>query len=42
VALYTYVMDRGEFDVGFAIAAILMITVLIINFLIKLTKRKGS
>jgi len=42
VSLYTYVMDRGEFDVGFAIAAILMIVVLSINFAVKLTKKRGK
>ena len=33
VALYVYAKERGEFDVAFAIAAILMIMTLIINFL---------
>ncbi len=40
VALYVYVQEQGEFDVGFAIAAILMILVLIINSSAKLAKRK--
>lgn len=40
VALYVYVFERGEFDVGFAIAAILMILVLIINFSAKLVNKK--
>ncbi len=33
VALYTYAKEEGEFDVAFAIAAILMILTLVINFL---------
>ena len=33
VALYVYATEQGEFDVAFAIAAILMIMTLIINFL---------
>ena len=33
VALYVYAKERGEFDVAFAIAAILMILTLLINFL---------
>ena len=33
VALYVYATEQGEFDVAFAIAAILMILTLIINFL---------
>ena len=40
VALYMYVSERGEFEVGFAIAAILLILVLGINALAKLAKRK--
>lgn len=40
VALYMYVSERGEFDVGFAIAAILMILVLIINGAAKLAGAK--
>lgn len=33
VALYVYAKEQGEFDVAFAIAAILMIMTLVINFL---------
>lgn len=40
VALYMYVSERGEFDVGFAIAAILLLLVLGINALAKLAQRK--
>lgn len=40
VALYVYVMEQGEFDVGFAIASILIFIVLIINFAAKFAKRK--
>ena len=40
VALYMYVSERGEFDVGFAIAAILMILVLCINLAAKLAGKK--
>lgn len=40
VMLYVYVMENGEFDVGFAIASILMILVLVINFSAKAAKRK--
>ena len=32
VALYMYVKERGEFEVGFAIAAILMILTMLCNF----------
>lgn len=32
VALYVYASDRGEFDVAFAIASILMLLTLVINF----------
>ena len=32
VALYLYAKDRGEFEVAFAIAAILMVLALLINF----------
>ena len=39
VALYVYVKERGEFGVGFAIAAILMVLTLIINMLASLTGR---
>ncbi len=40
VMLYVYVSEQGKFDVGFAIAAILMILVLLINFATKLAKKK--
>ena len=40
VALYMYVSERGAFDVGFAIAAILMVLVLLINGAAKLAGRK--
>ena len=40
VMLYFYVSECGEYDVGFAIAAILMIIVLIINFAAKFAKKK--
>lgn len=40
VALYMYVSEYGKFDVGFAIAAILMILVLAVNFCAKLAKKK--
>jgi len=40
VMLYVYVMENGEFDVGFAIASILLILVLVINFSAKAAKRK--
>ncbi len=42
VMLYHYVNDEAEYDTGFAIAAILMILVLIINFAAKFVKRKGK
>ena len=32
VALYLYAKDQGEFEVAFAIAAILMVLTLLINF----------
>ncbi|MEG0877145.1 MAG: phosphate ABC transporter permease PstA [Oscillospiraceae bacterium] len=35
VALYVYVYERAEFDVGFAIAAVLMLLVFVINFAAK-------
>lgn len=45
VALYVYAKERGEFDIAFAIAAILLILTLIINLAAKLAakfmKRKG-
>ena len=40
VMLYVYVMENGEFDVGFAIASILMILVLILNFSAKAAKKR--
>lgn len=40
VMLYVYVMENGEFEVGFAIAAILMILVLLINLAAKSAKIK--
>ncbi len=40
VMLYVYVMENGEFEVGFAIAAILMILVLILNFAAKAAKKR--
>ncbi|WP_343281928.1 ABC transporter permease subunit, partial [Ligaoa zhengdingensis] len=40
VMLYVYAFERGEFGVAFAIAAILMILVLCINFAAKLVNRK--
>lgn len=39
-ALYVYVYEHGKFDVGFAIASILIIVVLLINFATKYTKKK--
>lgn len=42
VALYMYVSERGEFEVGFAIAAILMVLVLCVNGAAKLAKNKLS
>lgn len=40
VMLYVYFQEKGEIDLGFAIAAILMILVLIINGCAKLAKKK--
>jgi len=40
VMLYVYVMENGQFDVGFAIASILMILVLIINISAKVAKKR--
>ena len=40
VALYTYAKERGEFDVAFAIAAILMLLTLIINLAAELVGRQ--
>lgn len=42
VALYMYVSERGELDVGFAIAAILMVLVLCVNGAAKLAKNRLS
>ncbi len=39
VALYLYVNERGNFDAGFGIAAVLMFIVLVINMLTKMTQR---
>ncbi len=40
VALYMYAKERGEFDIAFAISAILLILTLAINFGAKLTAKK--
>ena len=40
VMLYVYTMENGQFDIGFAIASILMILVLIINVSAKAAKKK--
>jgi phosphate transport system permease protein len=40
VALYVYAKERGEFEVAFAIASILLIITLIINFTAKLVGRR--
>lgn len=40
VALYVYAKERGEFEIAFAIAAILMILTLIINFLASFINKK--
>lgn len=40
VALYMYAKERGEFDIAFAIAAILLILTFIINSAAKLTAKK--
>ena len=46
VSLYMYAKERGEFDIAFAIAAILMILTFIINLSAKITagtlKKKGN
>ena len=39
VALYVYVSEHGNFDIGFAIAAILMIIVLIINIAARIIEK---
>ena len=40
VMLYVYVMESGQFEVGFAIASILMLLVLAINLVAKAAKKK--
>jgi phosphate transport system permease protein len=40
VALYVYAKEQGEFDVAFAIAALLMILTLLINFLASLVGKR--
>lgn len=40
VALYMYAKERGEFDVAFAIAAILLVLTLLINFSAKLVAKR--
>lgn len=40
VAMYIYAKERGEFEVAFAIAAILLVLTFIINFAAKLAGRK--
>lgn len=40
VALYIYGFQRGDFDTGYGIAAVLMILVLLINFAAKAAKKK--
>ncbi|MDR1131489.1 MAG: phosphate ABC transporter permease PstA [Oscillospiraceae bacterium] len=40
VMLYVYTMEHGEFGVGFAIAAILMLLALVINFAAKAARKK--
>lgn len=46
VALYMYAKERGEFDIAFALAAILLVLTFVINILSKLSatllKRKGE
>ncbi len=46
VALYMYAKERGDFDIAFAIAAILLVLTLIINLAAKLTadklKKRGN
>ena len=39
VALYVYAKEQGEFAIAFAIAAILMILVIIINFAATLVQK---
>ena len=40
MALYVYARERAEFDVAFAIAAILMLLTLVINLAAKLVGRE--
>ncbi len=40
VALYVYASEQGEIDVAFAIAVILMLLTLLINFLADLAGKK--
>jgi len=40
VALFVYATEHGNFDVSFAIASILVIIVLLLNFSVKLIRRK--
>ena len=40
IALYMYAKERGEFDIAFAIAAILLLLTLIINIGAKLAGKK--
>ena len=40
VSLYMYTMERGKMDVGFAIAAVLMLLTLLLNGVAKLVNRK--
>ena len=40
MALYVYARERAEFDVAFAIAAILMLLTLVINLAASLVGRK--
>lgn len=42
VALYVYVFERGEFDVGFAIAALLVVLVFFINFAARSVKKRAQ
>ena len=39
VSLYVYAKEDGEFDIAFAIAAILMLLVLMINFAAEMTQK---
>lgn len=39
VALYVYAKEQGEFEIAFAIAAILMIMTLLINFIASIVSR---